>query len=188
MQATLDDFLNLSRPLVPLTLRDTDLGALVAEVCTLHEGQLAQRRLHLAAVPRPGMTATVRADPRKVQQILVNLLQNAIEASPEGGAIELRLTASEAGVQVTIADAGPGLAPGLRGRAFERGMTTKPKGSGIGLEVARGLARQHGGDVTLESPAGRGCEATLALPWVAAVGAGGALSGEGASRTEEGTP
>lgn len=164
MQATLEGFLNLSRPLVPLTTRATDLDALLAEVAALHEGQLAQKRLRLEVVTEPGTDPTVQADPRKIHQVLVNLLQNAIEACPEQGAIRARLSASPSEAQIALEDAGPGVAPGLLTRAFDAGVTTKPKGSGFGLTVARGLARQHGGEVTLESPPGRGCVATLRLP------------------------
>jgi len=164
MQATLEEFLNLSRPLVPLTTRATDLAALVTEVAALHEGQLAQKRLRLEVLTEPGADPTVQADPRKLRQVLVNLLQNALEACPEQSTIRARLSASPTEVRLALEDAGPGLAPGLLARAFEAGVTTKPMGSGFGLTVARGLARQHGGEVTLESSPGRGCVATLRLP------------------------
>lgn len=164
MQATLDEFLNLSRPLVPLTTRETDLAALLAEVCALHEGQLAPRRVQVEVVMASDADPRACIDPRKVQQILVNLLQNAIEASPEQSVVRAVLEATPDRVRVAFEDAGPGLAAELEGRAFAPGVTTKPTGSGFGLTVARGLARQHGGEVTLEPRAGGGCVASLELP------------------------
>ncbi|MBN2194662.1 MAG: HAMP domain-containing histidine kinase [Polyangiaceae bacterium] len=166
MQGKLDEFLNLSRPLVPLTTLELDLSALVSEVCTLHEGQLALQKVRVELLAPTDAARSVRADPRKVRQILVNLLQNAIEASPPGTTIRVDLLAYAEGVRVRITDQGPGLAPGLAERLFEPGVTTKPRGSGFGLTVARGLAEQHGGAVTLESTEGQGCVATLRLPLV----------------------
>ena len=164
MQGILDEFLNFSRPLVPLDQREVELGELVAHVVDLHEGVALERGVTLRASGQ----ARVACDPRKVEQILINLVQNALEVAPSGTAVELELGASAGGgVRVEVRDHGPGLAASVRGRAFEPGVTGKAEGSGLGLTIARALARQHGGELELgerDEAGGDGCVATLSLP------------------------
>ena len=165
MQGILDSFLNFSRPLVPLNASPADLCAIASEVCTLHEGMIEERGIEVE-LDTPA-AVEVRCDPRKIRQILVNLLQNALDATAARGHIAIRVRAGDDCATITLEDTGGGLAPEFAARIFEAGVTNKPGGSGLGLSVARGLARQHGGDVTLVNGAARGCIATLSLPYVA---------------------
>lgn len=166
MQEILEEFLNFSRPLVPLDLREVELRELVDHVIDLHEGVAAERRLELVADGH----AKLRCDPRKIEQVLLNLIQNALEVAPSGSSIEIELRSlrdmPNMPVEVAIRDAGPGLAEDLRGRVFEAGVTSKSSGSGLGLTIARALARQHGGELELGDRRDRrpGCEAILQLP------------------------
>ena len=163
MQSILDSFLNFSRPLVPLNLLRADLCAIASDVCTLHEGMSDEKGVEVELdAPTP---VDVRCDPRKVRQILVNLFQNAFHATASRGHIVIRVRASDSWASITVEDEGPGLDPELAPRIFEAGVTNKPGGSGLGLSVARGLARQHGGDITLANGGSRGCVATLNLPF-----------------------
>jgi signal transduction histidine kinase len=161
MQAILEEFLNFSRPLVPLAVERADLAALCEEVTALHEGLAREKGVDLKL---QAIEAKVSCDPRKVKQVLVNLLQNAIEASPPGRCVELAC-ATEGGFSTArVLDRGPGLADSIAARLFEPGATTKPRGSGLGLTIARALARQHGGEVVLSAREGGGCVAELKLP------------------------
>jgi len=163
MQAVLEEFLNFSRPVVPLNLETTDLYRLADDVLALHTGLLETRGLDADLL---GDSPTwVVCDPRKILQVLINLLQNAIEASLPGRSLRVTVERGAIGSQVAIADSGPGLDPVLAARVFEAGVTSKPRGSGLGLSVARGLARQHGGNVTLEPGPTGGCVARLTLPF-----------------------
>jgi signal transduction histidine kinase len=163
MQGILEEFLNFSRPLVPLSVGAVDLAALCDEALVLHEGLAAQGGVRLERVGQ-GPVHSV-CDSRKVKQVVMNLLHNAIEASPPGGRVVLEVGTTPSGeARVAVHDQGAGLPPEVAQRAFEAGVTTKAKGSGLGLTVARALARQHGGDVTLGNGKGGGCVAELVLP------------------------
>lgn len=114
--------------------------------------------------PEPGDRAPARGDFRRVLQILVNLIGNAVRYSPEGSVVGV-LTAP--GASVVVTDAGKGVAPEDQSRIFdkfERVDPTEPGGSGLGLYIARRLARAMGGDLTVESEPGRGARFTLYLP------------------------
>lgn len=162
MQAILEEFLNFSRPLVPLSVVDVDLVALARGVAHLHEGSALERGVELALEGMSG--AHLRGDERKLRQVLINLLQNALDASPEGSTITLQITADGGRYRVRVCDQGPGLPGDLSARVFEAGVTTKEHGSGLGLVVARALARQHGGELTLQNGAHGGAVAELTLP------------------------
>jgi signal transduction histidine kinase len=115
-------------------------------------------------------TPPVLADPGQLQQVLLNLLVNAVDATPAGGRITVSAGAQardgRAGVALTVADTGPGIDPEHLPRIFEPFFTTKPpgQGTGLGLAICRDIARAHGGCLTAESEPGRGARFTLWLP------------------------
>jgi len=106
---------------------------------------------------RYGEGAFVRGVPDRLGQIWVNIIDNAIHAMGGVGTLEIETRVGGGIVTVSIADSGPGIPPEIAARIFEPFFTTKPRGegSGIGLDVARGIAREHGGDISFESRPGR---------------------------------
>jgi len=161
MQGILEEFLNFSRPLLPIAAERVDLDALCREVAALHEGMAHERGIAIKVL---GADTTVLCDPRKIEQVLLNLVQNALEASPSGAMVEIESSRDGERVQVRVLDRGPGVDAELAARVFDPGVTSKAQGSGLGLTIARALARQHGGDLELGAREGGGCVAVLRLP------------------------
>jgi signal transduction histidine kinase len=108
--------------------------------------------LHLSPLPQ------VACYPARMNQVFLNLLSNAIDASPEGAAVAVRSSREESIACIEVVDAGCGIEPAVRGRIFEPFFTTKPVGSGtgLGLSVSYGIVKDHGGEIDFESEVGRG--------------------------------
>ena len=142
--------------LPPQKLAPVELGAWVRRVVGLE----TRVPVHLI----PGEDLTVNADADQLDQLLINLLKNAAEASQEtGGAVNVRWKVDGEFVEVRVEDEGPGL-PNT-GNLFVPFFTTKPGGSGIGLVLSREIAEGHGGSLTLENRTdARGCVARVRLP------------------------
>lgn len=108
-------------------------------------------------------------DPNQVQQVLVNVLMNALEATPQGGSIRLSARADPVDPSwavLTVADTGPGIPPDVLPQVFEPFVTTKGSGlgTGLGLSISRDLVRAHGGDMAIASAPGQGTTVTVRLP------------------------
>ncbi len=163
MQEILEGFLNFSRPLLPLNEAPVPLEGLCRQVAELHEGMAGERGVALKVADGPPVEAW--CDARKVRQVLIDVVQNALDAAPRGTTVELQSWATPQGEgRVEVRDRGPGLAEEVRERVFEPGITTKPHGSGLGLALSRALMRQHGGELSLRAREGGGCVAELSLP------------------------
>ncbi|MDY7089975.1 MAG: response regulator [Actinomycetota bacterium] len=116
----------------------------------------------------------VRADPRQISQMLVNLVSNSADAMPDGGAITVTTgVAPDGKTEVTVRDTGQGMASEVLDRAFEPFFTTKRSTgtAGLGLSTAHGIVSQAGGQLTLTSAEGAGTTATIILPAVRCTGA-----------------
>jgi signal transduction histidine kinase len=133
-----------------------NIGALVRRVASL------ETRLPVKVVAGPELV--INADDVQLEQLLINLVRNAVDASMEtSGSVGVGWTQNNGQVEVWISDEGPGLAN--TANLFVPFFTTKAEGSGIGLVLSRQIAEAHGGTLTLENRPGlRGCEALLRLP------------------------
>lgn len=155
LQRFLQAYARLAK-LPPPTLRLVDLGSLVARVAGL------ETRVPVRVSQGPEVI--LQADGDQLEQLLINLVKNAAEASLEtGGAVTVGWTAGGGRLDLAVEDEGPGLPPSAN--LFVPFFTTKPGGSGIGLVLGRQIAEAHGGSLQVEDRAGaRGARARLTLP------------------------
>lgn len=105
-------------------------------------------------------------DAQQIEQVLVNLMHNAIQAMPNGGTLTLRLRPEHGGATLMVTDTGVGIPPENLSRVFDPFFTTKPagEGTGLGLSVSHGIVARHHGHITADSEVGRGATFTLWLP------------------------
>jgi signal transduction histidine kinase len=165
----LNNFLDLSRldaGKVRPVMRDVDVHAAVKRAFGAVRPAAAAKRLVLEEQYTNGV-ATLRTDPVRLEQILLNLLSNAIRHSPERETITLVVDQVPDGVTFRVADHGPGIPPEIQSWIFEPFERFDPHsgiGTGLGLPVSRRLAELLGGHLTVESRLGEGARFTLTLP------------------------
>jgi signal transduction histidine kinase len=173
LEALLKAFLEFAKPARP-QLAVVDVNGLIESVVAFY------MRSHAMKVDRPvlitkalGPVPPARLDPMQLQQILLNLLLNAVEAMPNGGAVEVRTAFDDRSgvVRIDIADGGGGISPEHAGQIFQPFFTTKSGGTGLGLAVSKRLAEQHGGSITFSQNPGGGTIFRIQLPPAAPAGA-----------------
>lgn len=121
--------------------------------------------IHIDATFEPGDLPQVKGTRSELRDVFVNLILNAIHALPEGGRISLRSFVDEEGIGVEVADSGTGMPPEVAKRVFEPLFSTKGEaGNGMGLAVAAGTMREHGGSIAVQSTQGEGTVFTLRFP------------------------
>jgi len=175
--AQLDRIAKIIRSLLdPLRSPKPDIQPVA--LATVLEGLLpllrhtAKRRGVSLTASVPPDVPPVQADPGRLQQVLINLLTNALEATSPGGRVELKAwrlnSGAEPGIAISVGDTGSGIAPELLPRIFEPFFTTKvsERGTGLGLAICRDIVKEHGGEISVESKAGVGTTVTVILPEV----------------------
>jgi signal transduction histidine kinase len=162
LTALSEQYLSVARR-QPLRLELEDLGQLVSEAHDFVRPELARRKI-VSTVQVESQLPMVRVDEAQLKQALFNLIRNASDAMPEGGALDLRVAQAKGGVAITVDDEGPGIDEQARERLFEPFFTTKGHGTGLGLAITRQIVQTHGGDIDcLPRPQG-GTRFTILLP------------------------
>ncbi|MCJ7514224.1 MAG: ATP-binding protein [Anaerolineales bacterium] len=161
------DVLLFARPL-ELKMEPVDLAGMVEMLLQRWRPRLGQAQIRPHAELQPSLPK-VPADPRAMEQVLVNLISNAIQAMPDGGTLSVRLsskpaTASSEMVELQIADTGPGIPADQVARIFDPFFTTKKDGTGLGLAISRRIVAAHKGSIQAESYPGAGTLFTVRLP------------------------
>jgi signal transduction histidine kinase len=161
----LDEFLQLSHA----RKEPSDLigiSEIVEAVRLLAFHQLATRRIRLD-VEEGGAMPLVRGSRDDLEQVLLNLVLNAMHAMPEGGAVRIVVRGTPGSIEITVADTGAGVPHALREQIFEPFFSTRPRGegTGLGLPLSRGIVEAHGGTLTLAPcEPGRGATFVISLP------------------------
>ena len=155
-----NSFLAFARD-TPLTREPVDVAALLDDVASLCRREDAAR---IEVSPPPPNVGTVEMDRGRIKQALLNLVENALAATPEDGVVTLAATRAAGIVEVRVVDTGRGMDPETLARAWTPFFTTKEKGSGLGLPLVRKLARDHGGEAEVRSAPGQGTTVTVRLP------------------------
>ncbi len=155
-------FLEFARP-TPLRLKATDLG----EVIDRAIAQLERLRPGVAANIYKNYSPDIRPFPidgEIIERVVYNLLLNAVQATPSGGAITVKTRQAGGAAEISVIDRGSGIEPKHLENIFNPFFTTKPDGVGLGLAIVSKLVDEHGGEIAVESEAGKGAIFIVRLP------------------------
>ncbi|MDX1764878.1 MAG: HAMP domain-containing sensor histidine kinase, partial [bacterium] len=170
IRTLITELVNLARA-TPTTLTEQDLGSIVDAMVGLVRKEADKRGV--TVVYRPGATPLLRLDAGKIKQVLLNILLNALQATPPGGKIEV--TAPDAGgkdnegvFRLSVRDTGGGIPDEIQEQVFDPFFTTKAPGEGIGLglTLCHQIMEEHGGEIEIRSGPGGGTEVMLTFPSV----------------------
>jgi len=146
MDRIISDFLTFARP-VELNLADIDLKAII-EYCVM---ATARRRDDIDLQLDIDNLPLIKGDEVLMRQAFINLMQNALEAMPQGGQLIIRASASGDFLDITVADTGHGISENLKSKIFLPFFTTKEKGTGLGLAIVHKIVISHGGSIHVDS-------------------------------------
>ena len=160
------DMQAVERPNFTLAVEPIDLADVARRAAGLLSVRASQAEVAIRR-PEPDAVCPARGDFRRALQIAVNLAGNALRYSPKGSTVELSASRVDGRAVLTVRDQGKGIAPSDQARIFDKFVRVDPSeigGNGLGLYIARRLARAMGGDLTVESAAGEGARFSLSLP------------------------
>lgn len=160
LEQVLRGFLELASP-VSDQREVFDVAVEVRQVLDLLDDEARSRNVRLRSM---GGSATVWADRDAIHRAIVNLTRNAIQASPDGGEVEVHVSERSGEAVLRIADQGPGVDPAVRGREFDPFVTGRASGTGLGLALVKRVADEHGGSVSLTDRPASGTVAEFILP------------------------
>lgn len=162
LEGSLQTFLDFARPSKPHR-RPVEVVGIVHSVLGLVRGRADKQRVDVRLdAPAGGLTMT--ADPDQLQQVLVNLALNALDAMPTGGALSVAVRRRAGAVEIEVADTGPGVPKSILPRLFEPFVSGKETGLGLGLVISRRIVEDHGGSLAAANRPGGGASFFLRLP------------------------
>jgi signal transduction histidine kinase len=156
------EFLRFARPPRP-TLEPVAVRPLLADLVTFIGPECTRKGVSLS-LTLGGGPETVMADPFQLKHAVLNLVLNALQATPDGGAITIEAGGDARALEIEVRDTGEGMAEQVLPRVFDAFFTTREGGTGLGLPIARRIVQAHGGTLAVRSREGEGTVATLALP------------------------
>jgi signal transduction histidine kinase len=167
----INDVLDLSKieaGQLVLAIEEYSVADMVATVLSATESLARTKKLKLGSAVAPGLP-TGSGDARRLTQVLLNLVGNAIKFTDQGG-VEIRAVRAGDRFEIAVIDTGPGIAPADQARIFDEFQqldstsTRRKGGTGLGLSISRHIVEMHGGRITVESEVGRGSTFRISLP------------------------
>jgi len=161
--AIVNDLLTFARQSTP-EMQVRDLRETIRASLRLTEYLVRRARVN-ASIELPAEALSVQYDPQQIEQVLINLIQNAVQAMPNGGDLTLMAVEEAGHVRITVKDTGMGIPPENLRRIFDPFFTTKgDEGTGLGLSVSYGIIARHHGKIEVDSQVGEGTTFTITLP------------------------
>lgn len=171
LNRVVEDFLHMARP-QPVDLRPCPVQEELETIVTLLSNNAREREIRLVLQP-PAFPVIIKADGEKLRQAFLNIIINALQATPSGGSVIISTSVHHPSLcEIQFRDTGPGLDVATRERIFEPFFTTKPDGTGLGLAITRKIIESHSGTLQVESEPGQGTTVTVRLPMQAAANGG----------------
>ena len=162
LDGTVEDLLVYARPKVP-QVRSCDMADVVTRTVELLRKQPLAKDIRLV-VDCDARLPAVDLDPDQVEQVLINVILNAVQASTGGNVVRLAAQADSATIELIVQDQGHGMSESVRRRAFEPFFTTKARGTGLGLAICRQIIQAHHGSMDIRSQPGEGTTVVIRLP------------------------
>jgi signal transduction histidine kinase len=162
LEGIVDSFLSLARER-ELAPESCKVDELLQECVHLLAKDAEERGVRLVTELRAG-EAQLTLDPKQWTRAILNVLINALEATPTGGRVRLFSRVTDVICEIEVRDDGPGLPSETAEQVFDPYFTTKPTGTGLGLSITRGIVQEHGGTISLSSAEGRGTQVLITLP------------------------
>ncbi len=156
------EFLDFARPL-RLNLKPTDINDVIFRTLQFMHLEIAKHKVKVTEQLAYDMPR-VMADDKQLEQVLRNIILNALQAMPEGGQLSVASIPAEGGVTLLVSDNGVGMSPDTVSQVFVPFFTTRTKGTGLGLSIVHKIMDNHGGRITVSSKPGEGTTFELCLP------------------------
>jgi signal transduction histidine kinase len=164
IEKILEDLFSFVEQVKPV-LEETHLFPIIQKSLLLHGSAFKEHGIKQVLF-LPETDPLVNVDPRLIQQALVHLIRNSVEAMPQGGELLIEAELEERQVRIILHDSGHGLGEGHKGHATDPFYTTKMVGTGMGLTLVKRIIEDHGGRLSLENRDEGGARATVVLPLV----------------------
>lgn len=162
IQNILNDLLSYARPRPP-TFHAANLNTTIEQAVQLARQQVRTRPIQVLFTPNTALPSVFH-DPALIQQVVLNLLLNGIQAIPREGTVEVQLTPEDSQVLICVKDNGRGIPPEALPKIFKPFFTTRKEGTGLGLSLANGIVQSHGGTIEARSTPGQGTQFRIHLP------------------------